>query len=146
MRRKQGPFGPHAKRRNRGQALVEFAIALPTLAFIMLGTLDMGQLFFEYIQLRGAVREAAAYGARAPADVGGIESAVYTHSAGLETGTEVEIGYDGIDDPADLELYEDGTITVTATRIFQPLMLSFFDDFGLGSVTLRTSASARIWT
>lgn len=142
----RGRRDARSRARSKGQALVEFALALPILAFIMLGTLDMGQLFFEYIALRGAVREAAAYGARAPADIDGIENAVYTHSANMATGTNVAISYAGIGDPADIEVYEQGTVTVAATRIFEPLMLSFFDDFGLGSVTLRSSASARIWT
>lgn len=147
MRRRLGLRGGWSKARSRGQALVELAIILPVLALIMLGTLDMGQLFFEYIQLRGAVREAAAYGARQPADADGIYNAVYTHASALATGTDVSISYDGISDPASIVVYQEGTVTVAATRVFEPLTLSFFEVFGMGGgVTLRASSSARIWT
>jgi Flp pilus assembly protein TadG len=51
---------------------VEFAFGVPLLLFLLLGTLDLGQLFFDYVQLRNAVREGAAYGSRTPLDEAGI--------------------------------------------------------------------------
>jgi hypothetical protein len=131
-------------RKARGQSVVEFAISLPVLALICLGTLDMGQMFFSYIELRGAVREAAAYGARAPSDTTGMEHAVYVHSPDLADGTTVEV--DVSQDPAAIQIYDNATVTVTATRVFTPLTLSFFQQFGMGSVTLKCSATARVWT
>ena len=48
----------------RGQAFVELALSMPLMLLIMLGTLDVGQVFVDYIQLRNGCREAASYGAR----------------------------------------------------------------------------------
>jgi len=132
------------QRAKRGQALVEMAISMPVLALILLGTIDMGRLFFEYIELRGAVREAAAYGARAPQDSAGMEHAVYVHSPDLATGTDVDVEVS--QDPSTIQVYENATVRVTATRIFTPFTLSFFEQFGLGSVTLTCSATSRVWS
>lgn len=49
-----------------GAALVEFAICLPFLAAIVLGTLDLGRAFIISEQAKSAAREGAAYAARFP--------------------------------------------------------------------------------
>ena len=38
--------------RSRGQSLVELALALPILLLLVLGTVDLGRAFFDYIQMR----------------------------------------------------------------------------------------------
>jgi Flp pilus assembly protein TadG len=56
-------------RRHRGEqgaALAEFAICLPFLATIVLGTLDLGRAFIIHEQAKNAAREGAAYAARYP--------------------------------------------------------------------------------
>lgn len=138
-----GPPG-RRPRRAHGQALVEFAISLPVLGLILLGTLDMGQMFFEYIELRGAVREAAAFGARDPSNATGMVNAVYAYSPDLVNDTTVSI--DVSQDPGTIQVYDEATVTVSATRTFTPLTLSFFQLFGLDSVTMHSSATARVWT
>jgi Flp pilus assembly protein TadG len=42
-----------------GQNTVEFAIVAPVLFLLFLGFFDLGQAFFRYIELVGAVREGA---------------------------------------------------------------------------------------
>jgi len=49
------------RRRSRGQAFVEFAILLPVMLLILLVAVDFGRLFFSYIQVNNAAREAASY-------------------------------------------------------------------------------------
>jgi len=44
-------------RRFRGQALVEFALILPVLLVILLGTVDAGRLIFAYNSVANAARE-----------------------------------------------------------------------------------------
>jgi Flp pilus assembly protein TadG len=44
-------------RRRRGQALVEFALVLPVLLVILLGTVDAGRLIFAYNSVSNAARE-----------------------------------------------------------------------------------------
>jgi Flp pilus assembly protein TadG len=45
------------RRRFRGQALVEFALILPVLLVILLGTFDAGRLIFAYNSVSNAARE-----------------------------------------------------------------------------------------
>src|SRR6188472_3639206 len=61
--------------RPRGQSIVELALCMPLLMLIMLGTIDFGRVFFDYIQMRNAVVEGATYGTRHPADTSGIQTA-----------------------------------------------------------------------
>lgn len=57
---------PPALRQSRGQALVEFALILPVFLLLLVIAVDFGRLFFSYIQIHNAAREAAAFGARQP--------------------------------------------------------------------------------
>ena len=52
----------------RGQALVEFAIVLPVLLLLLLLAVDFGRLFFTYIAVNNAAREATYYAASNAAD------------------------------------------------------------------------------
>jgi Flp pilus assembly protein TadG len=45
--------------RERGQALVELALLLPTLLLMTMGALDFGRLFFAYTSIANAAREGA---------------------------------------------------------------------------------------
>ena len=49
--------------RERGQSLVEMALALPLLILVMAGTLEIGMYFNDYLTLNDAVREGARYSA-----------------------------------------------------------------------------------
>ena len=42
---------PAGRGRRRGQSMVELALMMPLLALIMVGTLDMGRMFFYYTRL-----------------------------------------------------------------------------------------------
>ncbi len=65
--------------RGKGQSMVEMAIVMPLLCLIMLGTLDVGRVFFDYIQMRNAAMEGAIYGSRNPSDTPGITQRVTDH-------------------------------------------------------------------
>ena len=58
----------------RGQSLVEFAITLPILVLLLLGTLDFGMAIFSYSMLRDAAQEGAFYGSFNPTNVAEIEN------------------------------------------------------------------------
>jgi Flp pilus assembly protein TadG len=53
-----------ARRRERGQSLVETALVFPLLLFLFMGTVDAGRLLFAYIALEEAVQEGATYAAQ----------------------------------------------------------------------------------
>lgn len=141
-----GPVGPGATdgRKTPGQAFVEFALGLPLMLLIMLGTLDIGQVFIDYVQLRNACREAASFGARNPTKTPQIINRVYDHSPMMSDGeTVVTVQLIGNLDPQDTS---STSIVVNGTRTFQPIMTGFLNDyFGIGTLTLDATATAEVF-
>lgn len=131
------------KYRRAGQSVVEMAIAMPVLLLLLLGTVDMGRVFFDYIEMRNAVVEGATYGSRHPSDTSGITNAVVRH--GIPGGTAITTGTTG----ECLQPLGGGSVTVTATRTFTPIFLG-----GLNTVapdvnwnfTVRASSTIRCMT
>jgi len=56
------------KQQTVAQGLVEFALLLPVLLAIMVGTMEFGRLLFLYVNVNNAVREGARYGMVNPSD------------------------------------------------------------------------------
>jgi Flp pilus assembly protein TadG len=50
----------------RGQSMAEFALVMPVLLMIVLGTLDLGRLFYSYVTITSAARVAANYAGANP--------------------------------------------------------------------------------
>jgi Flp pilus assembly protein TadG len=96
-------------RREKGQAVVEFALAAPFLLMFVFFIADVGFLAYSHISVTSAVRE----GARCAA-VGGTEAAVSARveqaSGGLANFTGIE-SIDWDPDPAEIG----GEVTVTAS-------------------------------
>jgi hypothetical protein len=58
---------PNPFRHNeRGQSLIEFAVAFVILMMLLVGIVDLGRGFFTYMTLRDAAQEGAAYGSLYP--------------------------------------------------------------------------------
>jgi len=57
------------QKRENGQNLVEFALILPMLLFVVFGVLDLGRIFFATINLTNAAREGVRYLTLHPDDV-----------------------------------------------------------------------------
>lgn len=57
----------------RGQSLVELAISLVVLLYLLSGVVEFGIAFFQFIQLRDAAQEGALYGSLHPTDTANIE-------------------------------------------------------------------------
>ena len=55
-----------SRRRSRGQSLVEFALILPLLLFVMAFGLDFGRVFLGWVSLNNSARVAANYAAQNP--------------------------------------------------------------------------------
>lgn len=60
----------------RGQSLVELAISLLVLLYLLSGAVEFGLAFFQFVQLRDAAQEGALYASLNPADTAGIETRV----------------------------------------------------------------------
>lgn len=58
-------------RGQRGTALVEFALVLPLVALVCLGTVDLGRAFKTVNEVRNAAREGAAFAQRHPSRLAG---------------------------------------------------------------------------
>ena len=67
----------------KGQSLVEVAIALPVIILILVGILDLGRAFFTFIALTDAAAEGAAYAAVHPANTSEIQARAADVSTGL---------------------------------------------------------------
>jgi Flp pilus assembly protein TadG len=130
-------------RGERGQAFVELALGLPLMLLIMLGTLDVGQLFIGYVQLRNGCREAASYGARHPTDTPGIETRVTAedpYKTYTTTTVTVEIRGD-LDVTSDSQTH----LVVNCQRTFSPQFSGFFESFfGFGDIPLRSVATSQV--
>ena len=50
-----------AARDNRGQALVEFALILPVIVFLLMAIMEGGRIFSAYIELQSVARDGARY-------------------------------------------------------------------------------------
>jgi Flp pilus assembly protein TadG len=62
-RRKGRPATRRHERHPVGQALVEFALVLPVMLSLLLLAVDFGRLFFTYVAVNNAAREASSYAA-----------------------------------------------------------------------------------
>ncbi|MFL5758796.1 MAG: TadE/TadG family type IV pilus assembly protein [Thermomicrobiales bacterium] len=142
FRTRTTPRGRHTVK--RGQSIVEFTLALPFLLMIMLGTIDGGRMFFEYVDLRSAAVEGAQFGSHNTADTGLI--AARALGSGAPAGTSVAVSMDA----ACLTISTPGVtgyVTVTTSKTFTPFTTSFFlARFGKGSFPLSASSTMRCLT
>jgi Flp pilus assembly protein TadG len=76
-----------------GQAVAEFALILPLMLLMMLIALDFGRLFFTYIQVNNAAREAANYAAAHAIDyANGTVTYTQFHDSAINAGlTEANV-------------------------------------------------------
>ena len=65
----------------RGQSLVELAISLVILLYLLGGAVEFGMAFFQFVQLRDAAQEGALYGSMNPDDTSGITARIQGSSA-----------------------------------------------------------------
>jgi len=107
---------------HRGQSLAEFAIVLPVLLILVLGSIDLGRLFFAYISVSNAARIGAQYASASPdasTDVTGIRDAAVADTNGLvgtsSTNPDVSTAT-GAD--AQGHMYAEVTVDYTYSTIF----------------------------
>ena len=73
-----------AVKRQKGQDLVEYALALPIMLLFLMVILDLGRVVYVYSALHNSVRDGARFGIINPTDAFGIETVVRTRAVGLD--------------------------------------------------------------
>ena len=58
--------------KERGQSLVELSISILVLLLLLVGAVEFGMAFFQFVQLRDAAQEGALYGSLNPTDITGV--------------------------------------------------------------------------
>jgi Flp pilus assembly protein TadG len=122
-----------------GQSMVEMGICLPMLMLLMLGTLDVGRVFFDYIELRNAVVEGATYGTRHPSDTAGIQQAIAEHGVPADTVVNASVSGNCTDPMGG------GSVIVTAHRTFTPIFFASLSQVASGvNWNINVSATSRM--
>lgn len=129
------------KQSQRGLAIVEFAVTMPLVLFLLFATAEIGRALYQYSALTKAVRDGARYIADRAADASGVvvvtatdqddtrKLTVYGNTAG--TGAAVLPGFV----TNNVTVVREGTtdyVRVTATYTFRPLFVTI-PSFGVGS-------------
>ncbi len=115
------------RRKEDGQSLVEFAVILPIILFILVGMVEVGWAMHSYVTVASAAREATRFGARGnfqEEDVAEVAlvamQAVETHLEGPEANTTIIVTFVDIDPTGAYTVttpYITGTLPVTSALI-----------------------------
>jgi len=120
----------------RGQALIEFAMALPLILIFWMFLFDFGRITYYLSVLNNAAREAARYGIVNSTNVAGITNVVY----------DMAIGIDSSDLFVTVSTIEEGTVIVVGIDYqyvpVTPLVASLLGDGG--GIPVNTQASMLI--
>ena len=138
-----------ARRRTRGQALVEFALLSPVLVMMVLGVIDLGRAFYTYEALANAAREGARYCSLHAHDsnlVSGanVSSSTIDRVTGELAGTVSNISVFGAttSDPACDTTVDDGSpVTVSVSTTFTPITPLIGSVLPGGSLTIEASVT-----
>ena len=94
-----------------GQSLVEFAISLTVILYLLVGAVEFGIALFQYVQLRDAAQEGAIYGAINP----GTENAAAIQKAEAAIRAHVRAASTSPIDLSDPSVVPDENITIEVT-------------------------------
>lgn len=143
------PFVDRPSRaRRRGQALVEFALIVPILLFILVIAIDFGRLFYLNIGIINGAREGAAYGADHP-------TLITPPDINITTRVRQELGLSPADPSvtvtrtcsstclSSLAVSPPNTITITASTTFS-FLTPFINTFFGGALPMSAASTAVI--
>lgn len=137
--------------RQRGQSVVELALVLPMLLFIVLGTLDLGRLFVSYNSVLNAAHEGAFYAAYNPSllpDGAVTQAATQDPGLGLTASNVTITCYSGVTTTtkACSTVQAGDTVSVVVTYPFKPFTTMIADIPGIGSTfTITATVKAGIY-
>lgn len=121
----------------RGQSLVELAISILILIYLLAGAVEFGLAFFQYVQLRDAAQEGALYGSMNPPLSAGDSTKIAAIQTRAKAASDKPI--DLTVDPSvlvdvvvtDGQYCEGGSLQVTVSydhQIFMPFIPEFIGD------------------
>ncbi len=118
-------------KKNKAQAVVEFAIALPILLLIVYGLIETGRLLFIYTSVINAGRQAARYGSTSGVGPNGVPR--YQDCAGIREAAQKGDFLNAFDDNDITITYDDGTSpytthTTLALAILTPVLAPITED------------------
>lgn len=140
------------RKKQKGQGLVEFALMLPILLLVILGTIEFGRIFLIYATVSNGAREGSRYGMVNPADTGGIiervnRTMVMTLPENLTIAVSYDTGPNGYEytDPSNVKVGDRVIVRVqyrifALTPIFDPFLP---DDFMVDVRNARTIQSLK---
>lgn len=106
--------------KNKGQAIIEFAIVLPILLLLVYGLIETGRLLFIYSSVNNATRQAARYGSTSGiSPTSGVPR--YQDCAGIRLAAQRGDFLNAFDDD-DIEIYIDNGIDNSGNPINQTLV------------------------
>ncbi len=127
--------------KSRGQSLVELALMMPVLMFILAGMLDVGRAYYAYETITNAARVGAGYGSSHPGLIGtdctttGTIKFVTCQEA---AGSGFQIGASNITVTESPDANSGSTVTVTVSVPFQLITTEIVN---LGQIQLQSSAT-----
>jgi Flp pilus assembly protein TadG len=125
----------------QGQALVEFALLLPFLLLVVMGTLDLGRAVYANTVIANAAREGARVGIIATKTDADIINAAKSTAVGLAT-TDPPMHITIVPSPT---RSSKGTVKVTITYTFTPIIPLIGNIFGpTGNLILQSSATMTV--
>ncbi len=140
-------------RRQRGVAMVELAIILPAVAFLMFGVTELGSAILRYNTLtksvQDGVRHAAAYGLRGTAGTVYIDPDLDTEIRNLVVYGNAQGGttplLNGLTtDQVVISVPENGYVRVEVTYPYVPGFGTTLPNFGFGSASLAVDLTASV--
>jgi Flp pilus assembly protein TadG len=114
-----------ANKKDRGQSMVEFALLLPFLILLIVGTFDLGRAFFSLITITNAAREGARYGTLHPSDEAGMKAAAATEAT--NSGIPITTSNVVVNCTKDVNgrCFRGGVLRVTVNYTFESLLNLF---------------------
>ena len=124
-------------RGERGTTVVELALILPLVLFMVVGMFDFGMAIYARNALANAARDGARFASVDPTNTSCIASVAASRSSLARltvSDVEVDVGSTSMGQP----------VTVTVESQYEPLTPMIEDLIGASSLTLRASATMRI--
>ena len=131
-----------ARQIHRVKTFIQIAVMAPLLVIVLTIGVDMGRLFYGYLQMSNAVRTGATFAAQSPADNDEINGIVLNHSSRLPALTTLAI----VCSSGTCSQAESGDdVTVKAIWNFEPITWNFVDHFWhVEPVVLSTQVTMKV--